>query len=1010
MIVTPPHIRTAPGIALYYFVLLCCIAVASYSKAQMVSEHNLNLGNGLSSNNIYALQDDYLHYLWICTDNGLFRYNGYNLKKYSFAEGLPNNDVWYVTEDLKHRLWVHTIAGSMGYILNGKYHTINSDARIRYFYPKIIDVYSQGIFTFGDVAWKACAFVEANDTLKVTDFLLNSAIATGFGKIITLDSMISVLSVGREGDIRPERTMVNKIPRELRSVRGMLFGDYVGYYYTSRYTNILCAENIRTGELKQHVLKDKYGKPDTMNSHRAQGNRLYIQARANLYVLNKDFEIIEKISLSELTGKTQSYNDVIAHIHPIPFWGTLIPTRTHGLYFNYGPEKNFAPVPALDLYDYKYVGNIADSLTYWWHYNTRTLMQISETGRVQKQQVPFLDDILEIRAYDRHRALVINRDRMQWFYPAAFKVEKEILQMKDRDHHNISLYMRTIAVKDPETIYIAGSSFSKGKIDGHELTQEVIDTGARYAHIVLDDLNGAWLYNNNRALYYVPGKKNFYVNEPLYQAYGITNIEQILPLPGTSSLFLKDNNNLYFIDPVKGRIRRCLSNYNLENALMAFHNGLIILAGKFGMIFAKVTDPEGSVVVYSNLKGTLYLRPTGMGVFRQRVMLNTEKGVYSVPIPPDSAFGRVQITLPVCKTIITYRDTLYNIADKAVLPVVAGADRIGVDVINPVGNGALQLSYFIEGADNSWQMLNGTEIKLPRFKPGRHYTLLVKAADNSWSFPPVSLKLYMVPLWWQLPGWKILFRLGLLLAICGLLVLVALITRHRVARAADRKQYTLMLELRSIYAQLNPHFIFNTLNTALYFIRKKQMNDAATHITTFSHLLRSYINVPRNRLITVRDEITNIRNYIQLQQNRFDHVFSYEIVTNDLVFEHPAYIPSLLVQPIVENAINHGLLPRGADGLLIVSFYGNADGSIRCTIDDNGIGREESQRIRHQENMDRDSRGSILIRELVDAFNKYEQMGIEITYTDKVLPLTGTVVTILIKHPYDKQPLQVRNY
>jgi len=210
-----------------------------------------------------------------------------------------------------------------------------------------------------------------------------------------------------------------------------------------------------------------------------------------------------------------------------------------------------------------------------------------------------------------------------------------------------------------------------------------------------------------------------------------------------------------------------------------------------------------------------------------------------------------------------------------------------------------------------------------------------------------------------------------------------------------------MLELRAIYAQLNPHFIFNTLNTALYFIKKKQMENAATHVTTFSHLLRAYLESSKNRYISIDEEITNLKNYIQLEQKRFENIFTYEIINHTTPHE-TIYIPSLLLQPIVENAINHGLLPKGNAGHLKIEFYRNADKSIVCIVEDNGIGRQQAEALKQEHAPARPSHGNRLIRELIDAFNKYEKLGIEITYTDKTTPLSGTLVTILIKAPYDK--------
>lgn len=204
------------------------------------------------------------------------------------------------------------------------------------------------------------------------------------------------------------------------------------------------------------------------------------------------------------------------------------------------------------------------------------------------------------------------------------------------------------------------------------------------------------------------------------------------------------------------------------------------------------------------------------------------------------------------------------------------------------------------------------------------------------------------------------------------------------------------LELKSIYAQINPHFIFNSLNSALLLVSKQKTDEAYTHISKFSRLLRSYIKSSRNKHVLLADEIKNLTNYIDLQQVRFKDKFEYEIRTAMDVDANSVYIPSLLLQPFVENAIEHGLLSKEGTGHLAVNFS-KENGQLICTIDDDGIGRKESKANKIPNPVKDESYGELLIKDLVSIFNKYEHMNIAVSYTDKQYPLTGTTVTIKIK-------------
>src|SRR5690606_2025385 len=151
-----------------------------------------------------------------------------------------------------------------------------------------------------------------------------------------------------------------------------------------------------------------------------------------------------------------------------------------------------------------------------------------------------------------------------------------------------------------------------------------------------------------------------------------------------------------------------------------------------------------------------------------------------------------------------------------------------------------------------------------------------------------------------------------------------------------------------------------------------------------------------NKYVSIADEIATLNNYVALQQVRFENKFDYQLHVDEQIATETIKIPSLLLQPLVENAINHGIFHKAeGKGLLSVSFeINNEQNELICTIEDNGVGRAASKQINRNSMLKRESFGSDLVKDLINIFNKYEQMQISIAYIDKTAPETGTKIIL----------------
>ncbi len=147
---------------------------------------------------------------------------------------------------------------------------------------------------------------------------------------------------------------------------------------------------------------------------------------------------------------------------------------------------------------------------------------------------------------------------------------------------------------------------------------------------------------------------------------------------------------------------------------------------------------------------------------------------------------------------------------------------------------------------------------------------------------------------------------------------------------------------------MNPHFMFNALSSIQHLIVSQQTTKAYKYLTIFSNFLRSLLNYAEKNFIPLDEELKVLQMYVELESLRFDQSFSYEINVDENLSNDEVLVPSLMVQPFVENAIWHGLLHKEGEKKLKIEFVNHSDDHLTCTIEDNGIGRSNAAQIQQQ--------------------------------------------------------------
>jgi sensor histidine kinase YesM len=206
-------------------------------------------------------------------------------------------------------------------------------------------------------------------------------------------------------------------------------------------------------------------------------------------------------------------------------------------------------------------------------------------------------------------------------------------------------------------------------------------------------------------------------------------------------------------------------------------------------------------------------------------------------------------------------------------------------------------------------------------------------------------------------------------------------------------------EVQALRVQMNPQFIFNGMNTIKSYISKNENDKAANYLTTFSKLIRTLFQNSDKREVSLYEELETCKLYTQLERMRFGDKVEFIFDVDETIDLKDSKVPALILQPFIENAIWHGLIPKESGGKVTISVTKNK-GAIQCVIDDNGIGREQSKQFKPQYESTYQSKGIGLTQsrlELDKVLNEREDAIYMIDKEDENGKPEGTKVIIKFK-------------
>lgn len=309
---------------------------------------------------------------------------------------------------------------------------------------------------------------------------------------------------------------------------------------------------------------------------------------------------------------------------------------------------------------------------------------------------------------------------------------------------------------------------------------------------------------------------------------------------------------------------------------------------------------------------------------------------------------------------------------------------------------ALQYKYSID--NNEWIYTSSQSVIYNALPPGEH-TFVVYAMNDAgiWNNNPARVTFIIETPFWNTTWFYLLTGATILLVVLFFIMFYQRKIKTEKEDKEETKKRIMQSELQALRAQMNPHFTFNTLSSIQNFINSKNSEEAVSYLSKFAKLMRSIMDNSKKPQILLKDELSALELYMQLEQLRLENKFDYKIIIEENVDINYEEIPPMLLQPYVENAIWHGITHKEGKGNITISINKNKH-LLQCTINDNGIGRVASEKINSKKSKHK-SHGMSITKERLEILNAMHKSPLSVEIADilnEKKEIAGTSVKIFI--------------
>lgn len=463
----------------------------------------------------------------------------------------------------------------------------------------------------------------------------------------------------------------------------------------------------------------------------------------------------------------------------------------------------------------------------------------------------------------------------------------------------------------------------------------------------------------------------------------------------SKSVYVATKNKGILVFQNDGSIQQIAPEINqkiIEMHKLVVHNSYLYTLSSEGFI---VLDKNGKIVIQLNkVQGFATNRIFDFEIIDNQIWISHSKGIQRVSISqlknntekPLIALAKIEVNDKLILDKTKYREFEND------------QRKFRFTVSSPTLRNKENIKYYYKliGYEKDWVVSNYTNNEIVYNALGSgNYTFVIKVENHGKFSAPISYSFSILsPIylrWWFIIG-------------VGLTIVLVIILIYRYQLNIQRKKSEMINELNfskltAIQSQMNPHFIFNALNSIQDLVLKGDIDNSYTFITKFSNLVRRTLNYSDKDFVDFEQEIKLLELYLSLEKLRFKKELDYAITIDN---KADIMIPPLLVQPFIENALVHGLLHK--EGSKKLSIHFRMEESLVCVIEDNGVGREKAKAIKIRQRSEHESFSGKAIQKRFEILSNVMNSKFGYEYEDLVedgLPIgTRVTLTIPVKHKY----------
>jgi len=945
---------------------------------------------GLPSSEVYDVLCDQKGFVWISTDRGVSRFNGYTFENFYTSDGLTDNVIIEMFEDRQDRIWFSANSGRLCY-----YNY--ADARIHaYAYNDSLKKYMPGLVVIKSIR------LDSTGTLFVGYLHYGALSVSGQGKVTLLEGIPKrrgeksstvhfgeiegqpfLYSYGAIGGRRMARVMIDlpgmKQELNLTVEAGRFTDEYMLKRRNGTYLLSVPGSLLELCPGKKPVIVPL--KDDVRRIFEDSGGRLWLCLRHEGLRLYAAGETIASAHYASLLGG--KYTNAICEDKERGMWTGVY---NNGLY--YKPMRNIRVEKVEGIPSTLAIRSIGakDSDLYVGTESNR-LYCLHPNGTLDNQVLP-ASNVLVIQALDGG-LMLYGKNR-------CYIRGKRRLVLGD----SVS-FMSAYCLYASDSIVYVGSHSGIYRFRRQAPYTELpfLRTFPSRIEAIFND-KGRLLLGNSNGVHALVGDSVVSCNHWFDKPCRTTSIKAI----GDYLAFSTLGEGIRFIHRSNGK-RFTLSTHQglLNNNINALcENGESLwAASSFGLNEIRFGSDSFRVYSYTLSNGLKASEVRQLLVHNQRLWMNTTKGLYSLAL---SGLVNNPVSIPVHLLSVTSNDTVYTGASLLGNPELHYNSilRIRYVGLSYKQQKNVLYRYRLLGQDEDWTHTRNTEVEFAFLSEGDYtFELCASNEDGEWS-PPVAFVFFIKPPFWK-TWWFIIGSVLIVLA----LTFVVFMSRIRRLRKENRIREQLYdYRQQALVARMNPHFIFNSLNAIHYFIFNEDKRVAGKYLSRFASLMRLILDQSTREYVSLEEDIRALSLYMELEAWRFRNKFRFTIDIDASIDAHALQVPPMLVQPFVENAIKHGLLNRTTEGGQLDVRYRFSGRNLECTVEDNGVGRAEAGRLKQgtAHELHR-SAGTIITLQRLETASEKNGQPFLLQYTDKTPEShnePGTLVRFYIPYTYDK--------